>query len=344
MAEVFRPTPTAGGALLLTREVGLAQRGGVELVHRVVQPPGPGSRVDRRHRLRAKFSLFFNAFLQPDHRLGSHSGPYPHHLRRHPHRPRRPEHLLRRQGGGVSNRHRGGGGASSASCSSSSSSSSFPLITPRRRLCSPSSSTRPATTTPSTSLHDQSAPRPSTPSPGDDALGDGDRGCATQRSPGPRGSCSPSGCCRSSPGSRPGRDHLRHHQQLHLGCSHRRPGCKFVQILDHRPCHRAATEASGCWWWPWWRRPTAAWRRSRRTPGMIYAFSADAIPGSKFWHHINPAYWTPSRSIYFAVVFAFILAILSLWSSVAYGAGHLDRGHRPLHRVRDPDAAAATGR
>jgi amino acid permease (GABA permease) len=54
---------------------------------------------------------------------------------------------------------------------------------------------------------------------------------------------------------------------------------------------------------------------------MIYAFSRDgAIPGSRFWHHINPRTRTPSRSIYFAVVFAFILAIPSLWSSVAYGA------------------------
>jgi len=54
---------------------------------------------------------------------------------------------------------------------------------------------------------------------------------------------------------------------------------------------------------------------------MIYAFSRDgAIPGSKFWHHINPRTRTPTRSIYFAVVFAFILAIPSMWSGVAYGA------------------------
>ncbi len=54
---------------------------------------------------------------------------------------------------------------------------------------------------------------------------------------------------------------------------------------------------------------------------MIYAFSRDgAIPGSKFWNHINPRTRTPTRSIYFAVVFAFILAIPSMWSAVAYGA------------------------
>jgi amino acid transporter len=54
---------------------------------------------------------------------------------------------------------------------------------------------------------------------------------------------------------------------------------------------------------------------------MIYAFSRDgAIPGSKFWHHINPRTRTPSRAIYFAVVFAFILGLPYLWSGVAYGA------------------------
>jgi amino acid permease (GABA permease) len=54
---------------------------------------------------------------------------------------------------------------------------------------------------------------------------------------------------------------------------------------------------------------------------MIYAFSRDgAIPGSNFWHHISPRTRTPNRAVYFAVVFAFILAIPSMWSSVAYGA------------------------
>jgi len=54
---------------------------------------------------------------------------------------------------------------------------------------------------------------------------------------------------------------------------------------------------------------------------MIYAFSRDgAIPGHRFWHRINPRTRTPTNSIYFAVVFAFLLALPSLWSSVAYGA------------------------
>jgi amino acid permease (GABA permease) len=54
---------------------------------------------------------------------------------------------------------------------------------------------------------------------------------------------------------------------------------------------------------------------------MLYAFSRDgAVPGHKYWHRINPRTRTPTNSIWFCVVFAFILAIPSLWSVVAYGA------------------------
>ncbi|MDA8103476.1 MAG: amino acid permease [Nitrospiraceae bacterium] len=54
---------------------------------------------------------------------------------------------------------------------------------------------------------------------------------------------------------------------------------------------------------------------------MVYAFSRDgAVPGSSFWHHINPRTRTPTRSIWFAVVFAFILGVPAYWSTVAYGA------------------------
>ncbi len=54
---------------------------------------------------------------------------------------------------------------------------------------------------------------------------------------------------------------------------------------------------------------------------MLYAFSRDgAVPGHKYWHHINPRTRTPTNSIWFCVTFAFILAIPSLWSSVAYAA------------------------
>jgi amino acid permease (GABA permease) len=54
---------------------------------------------------------------------------------------------------------------------------------------------------------------------------------------------------------------------------------------------------------------------------MLYAFSRDgAVPGHKYWHRINPRTRTPTNSIWFCVVFAFILAVPSLWSGVAYGA------------------------
>jgi amino acid transporter len=54
---------------------------------------------------------------------------------------------------------------------------------------------------------------------------------------------------------------------------------------------------------------------------MIYAFSRDgAIPGSRFWHRINKRTRTPTNSIWFAAVAAFILGLPYLYSPVAYAA------------------------
>ena len=56
---------------------------------------------------------------------------------------------------------------------------------------------------------------------------------------------------------------------------------------------------------------------------MIYAFSRDgAIPGSKFWHRINKRTRTPTNSIWFAVVAAWLLVAPAYWlgSIVAYFA------------------------
>ena len=54
---------------------------------------------------------------------------------------------------------------------------------------------------------------------------------------------------------------------------------------------------------------------------MVYAFSRDgAVPGHRFWHRINPRTRTPTNSIWFCVVFAFILGLPYLWSSTAYFA------------------------
>jgi amino acid transporter len=54
---------------------------------------------------------------------------------------------------------------------------------------------------------------------------------------------------------------------------------------------------------------------------MIYAFARDgAVPGSRFWHRINPRTRTPTNSIWLAAVGAFILGLPYLWSPVAYFA------------------------
>jgi amino acid transporter len=54
---------------------------------------------------------------------------------------------------------------------------------------------------------------------------------------------------------------------------------------------------------------------------MIYAFSRDgAVPGSQFWHKINARTRTPTNSIWFAAVGAFLLGLPYLWNPVAYAA------------------------
>jgi amino acid transporter len=54
---------------------------------------------------------------------------------------------------------------------------------------------------------------------------------------------------------------------------------------------------------------------------MIYAFSRDgAVPGSQFWHRVNPRTRTPTNSIWFAAVGAFLLGVPYVWNPTAYGA------------------------
>jgi amino acid transporter len=54
---------------------------------------------------------------------------------------------------------------------------------------------------------------------------------------------------------------------------------------------------------------------------MIYAFSRDgAVPGSQFWHKVNARTRTPTNSIIFATVGAWLLGLPYLWSPVAYSA------------------------
>jgi amino acid transporter len=54
---------------------------------------------------------------------------------------------------------------------------------------------------------------------------------------------------------------------------------------------------------------------------MIYAFSRDgALPGSAFWHRINPRTRTPTNAIWLAAGGAFILGLPYLWNATAYAA------------------------
>jgi amino acid permease (GABA permease) len=54
---------------------------------------------------------------------------------------------------------------------------------------------------------------------------------------------------------------------------------------------------------------------------MIYAFSRDgALPGSNFWHQVNPRTRTPTNAIWLAVIGALILGLPYLWNNTAYAA------------------------
>jgi amino acid transporter len=54
---------------------------------------------------------------------------------------------------------------------------------------------------------------------------------------------------------------------------------------------------------------------------MIYAFSRDgALPGSAFWHRINPRTRTPTNAIWLAAGGALVLGLPYLWNATAYAA------------------------
>src|SRR3984893_16597902 len=54
---------------------------------------------------------------------------------------------------------------------------------------------------------------------------------------------------------------------------------------------------------------------------MIYACSPDgALPGSAFWHRVNPRTRTPTNAIWLAAAGALILGLPYLWNSTAYAA------------------------
>jgi amino acid transporter len=52
---------------------------------------------------------------------------------------------------------------------------------------------------------------------------------------------------------------------------------------------------------------------------MIYAFSRDgALPGSKFWHKINPKTRTPTNAVWLGVVLSALVGTLSLYQKGGY--------------------------
>jgi len=54
---------------------------------------------------------------------------------------------------------------------------------------------------------------------------------------------------------------------------------------------------------------------------MIYAFSRDgALPGSRFWHQVNPKTRTPTNAIWLAAGGALVLGLPYLWNNTAYAA------------------------
>ena len=78
---------------------------------------------------------------------------------------------------------------------------------------------------------------------------------------------------------------------------------------------------------------------------MSYAFSRDgALPGSRIWKKVNPRTGTPTNSIWLCVAMSIDPGAAVAVEHHGVPGGHLDRGDRPLHRVRRAGlpAAAAT--
>ena len=79
---------------------------------------------------------------------------------------------------------------------------------------------------------------------------------------------------------------------------------------------------------------------------MIYAFSRDgALPGSALWHRVNKRTRTPTNAIWLAAGRRAHPGPAVPVEQRGLRRGHLDRGHRPVHRLRHADLpAAAAGR
>ena len=78
---------------------------------------------------------------------------------------------------------------------------------------------------------------------------------------------------------------------------------------------------------------------------MIYAFSRDgALPGSAFWHKVNPRTRTPTNGVWLAAGGRAHPGPALPVEQHRVRRGHLDRGHRPVRRLRAAHVPAAAAR
>ena len=78
---------------------------------------------------------------------------------------------------------------------------------------------------------------------------------------------------------------------------------------------------------------------------MAYAFSRDgALPGSRIWKQVNPRTGTPTNSIWLCVACSTAAGPAVAVEHHRLPGGHLDRGHRALHRLRHTGLPAAAQR
>ncbi len=79
---------------------------------------------------------------------------------------------------------------------------------------------------------------------------------------------------------------------------------------------------------------------------MMFAFSRDgAVPGYRLWRKVSHRFRVPVNAVWAIVVLSWALMLPTLSNAaVGYLVGHLDRGDRPLHRLRAADHPALARR
>ena len=105
---------------------------------------------------------------------------------------------------------------------------------------------------------------------------------------------------------------------------------------------RPARPASSCCSSAWSRSSSAAWPRSPPTRGWRSRSAGTArCPARGCGRKVNPRTGTPTNSIWLCVVCSVDRwSLPALWNADRVLRGHLDRGHRPVHRLRHPGVPA----